>query len=90
MTWQRSVQAAVRSLKREETALQKKLEVVRGKIAELSEVSRTSGATGAGRKKTSRRLSAQGRAAISRAAKKRWSKYRAEQRAKGRKARSRA
>ncbi len=90
MTWQRSVQAAVRSLKREEATLHKKLEVVRGKIAELSEVSRTSGATGAGRKKTSRRLSPQGRAAISKAAKKRWSKYRTEKRAKERKSRGRA
>lgn len=89
MSWQRSVQAAVRSLKREEAALQKKLGVVRAKIAELSEVSRTSGATGASRKKTSRRLSPQGRAAISKAAKKRWTKYRADQRAKGRQARSR-
>ncbi len=90
MSWQKSIQAAVRSLKREEAALQKKLEVVQAKIADLSEVSRTTAANGAGRKKASRRLSPQGRAAISKAAKKRWAKYRAEQRAKGRKARARA
>jgi hypothetical protein len=90
MTWQRSVQAAVRSLKREEAALEKKLEVIRAKIADLSEVSRSNGATAASRKKASRRLSPQGRAAISKAAKKRWAKYRAEKRAKERKTRARA
>jgi hypothetical protein len=90
MTWQTSVQAAVRSLRKEEAALQKKLEVVRAKIADLSEVSRTTGAAGPSKKKASRRLSPQGRAAISKAAKKRWAKYRTAERAKQRKTRSRA
>lgn len=79
MTWQRSVGAAIKALKREEQSLAKRLDAVREKIADLEEV----GKDGAGvtRRASSgkRRLSEKGRQAISRAAKRRWAKYRADQ-----------
>lgn len=86
MSWQRSIQAAVRALKKEEASLEKQLEAVRSRIEELDEMSRSQ--NGSGRAKQSggsRRLSAQGRAAISKAAKKRWARYRADKRAAERK-----
>lgn len=74
MSWQRSVQAAVRALQRKETALKRELDQVRAKIKELQGVARSQAAvrTRAG----PQRLSPKGRAAISRAAKKRWAEYR--------------
>ena len=79
MSWQQSIQAAVRALKQEEQALQRQLESVQAKINELDGIGKASKSGGA-RKKSSRRLSQAGRAAISKAAKKRWAKYRAEKR----------
>jgi hypothetical protein len=77
MSWQRSVQAAVRSLRGEQRGLERQLAAVQKKIRELEEL----GSSGPVRKKRAKhRLSAQGRANISRAAKRRWAKYRAEQR----------
>jgi len=86
MTWQRSIQAAVRALRSEEKLLARQLDAIRGKITDLEALGREgSGAGTAPRRKAGRRrLSAEGRAAISKAAKKRWAKYRAEQRSKRR------
>lgn len=84
MTWQRSIQAAVRALKKEEASLEKQLEGVRRRIDELDEMNR--GGNGASsRPASARRLSPAGRAAISKAAKKRWARYRADKRAAERK-----
>lgn len=81
MSWQRSIQAAVRNLRKAETALERQLELTRTKIQELEALAQSGPPT---RKKTGRRrLSDKGRAAISRAAKRRWAQYRAEQRKKG-------
>lgn len=84
MTWQRSLQAAVRALRREENSLKRQLQSVRTKIAELDEFARSGGPKSArsGRKASSRRLSPQGRAAISKAAKKRWAEYRRKKKAR--------
>jgi hypothetical protein len=82
MTWQRSIQAAVRALKKEESALEKQLDGVRLKIEELDDMSRTRGAASS-KAAASRRLSPAGRAAISKAAKRRWARYRADQRKRG-------
>lgn len=81
MSWQRSIEAAVRALKKEEAALSKELGVVREKIDELESLSKT-GPARARRKAAgnSRRLSSKGRAAISKAAKKRWAEYRRQKR----------
>ncbi len=79
MSWQRSIQAAIRALKREENALGKRLGTLQDKIAELENLSR-SGPGASATKSTRRRLSPKGRAAISRAAKRRWAQYRAKQR----------
>ncbi len=77
MSWQRSVQAAVRSLRVEQRGLERQLAAVQKKIRELEEL----GSSGPVRKKRAKhRLSAQGRANISRAAKRRWAKYRTDQR----------
>jgi hypothetical protein len=84
MTWQRSIQAAVRALKKEEASLEKQVSAVRKRIEELHEMSRSD--DGAPRKRASaRRLSPAGRAAISKAAKKRWARYRSAKRAAVRK-----
>jgi hypothetical protein len=76
MSWQQSIQVAVKALRQEEGTLRKQLDTVVSKIRELEDIGRGTG--GGMRKRTgSRRLSAAGRAAISRAAKKRWAQYRA-------------
>lgn len=80
MSWQRSVQSAVRALKREEAALEKELKDVRAKIAELEGIAQSGGSTKTTGKRGAHRLSPQGRAAISRAAKKRWAEYRRQKR----------
>jgi hypothetical protein len=79
MSWQRSLQAAIRSLRREEQSILKNLDSVRDRINELQSLS-ASGPRGRGGRgaRKSRRLSAKGRAAISRAAKRRWAQYRAQ------------
>ena len=82
MTWQRSIQAAIRALRKEEKSLTRQLDTVQQKIGELDVLAREGGGAGAAprRKAGRRRLSAEGREAISKAAKKRWAKYRSEQR----------
>ena len=83
MSWQQSIQGAVKALRQEESTLRKQLDTVASKIRELEDIGR--GAGGVMRKRAgSRRLSSAGRAAISRAAKKRWAQYRASQ-ARGKK-----
>jgi hypothetical protein len=83
MSWQQSIQVAVKALRQEESTLRKQLDTVVSKIRELEDIGRgAGGAVGTRKRATSRRLSAAGRAAISRAAKKRWAQYRAQGRGK--------
>lgn len=77
MSWQQSIQVAVKALKQEEGTLRKQLDTVVSKIRELEDIGRGAGSAGLRKRAGSRRLSAAGRAAISRAAKKRWAQYRA-------------
>ena len=81
MTWQRSISAAIKSLKREEKSLAKQLESVRSKVANLEQLGKSGPGVTRGTTTGRRRLSNKGREAISRAAKRRWAKYRTEQRA---------
>jgi hypothetical protein len=83
MAWQNSIQTAVRELRREESSLQKQLSEVQGKIRDLEGLKRSSGSAAARRKTGARRLSSEGREAISRAAKKRWAKYRRQKASSG-------
>jgi hypothetical protein len=81
MSWQQSLRAAIRSLHKEERRILKDLGSVRDRISELQTLSRGRGAGARGARGTARRprrLSAAGRAAISRAAKRRWAQYRAQ------------
>jgi hypothetical protein len=80
MSWQASLNTAIRNLRAEEQNLERNLERVRDAISALSGLGKGSKRGGAGRQ---RRLSAAGREAIARAARKRWAKWRAEQKAKG-------
>lgn len=74
MSWQKSVARALSDLKAEEARLVRELSQLRTRIAALG------GAAGGGPKTKGRRrvLSPAARDAISRAAKKRWAKYRAD------------
>ncbi len=78
MPWQRSIQAAMRALKREESMLRRELQTLRQKIAQLEGLAKGGSATVGRQRATKRRLSPQGRAAISRAAKRRWRRHRAQ------------
>lgn len=80
MSWQRSIQAAVRALKAEEQQLVRRLDHLRGRIAELTGVAKgvRAGGRGTTRRAGANRLSPAGRRAISLAAKRRWAKYRAK------------
>ncbi len=84
MAWRKSLQAAIRDLKREQTLLLRDLDAVRARIEELEALtSAPEPRKRTARKKVTRgkpRLSADGRDAISKAAKKRWARYRAEKR----------
>lgn len=75
MSWQKSVARALRDLKAEEARLANELQQLRQRIASLGGTAAKGGAKPSGKK---RNLSPAARAAISRAAKKRWAKYRAE------------
>jgi len=81
MSWQASLNAAIRNLKTEEQNLQRDLTRVRQAISALGGVGRGA-AKRAGRGPGRRRLSAKGRQAIARAARKRWAKWRAQQKGK--------
>jgi hypothetical protein len=68
----------IRGLKREEQRLAHELTQVRQRIAALISMGGRAGRTM--KAKGSRKLSPEGRAAIARAARKRWAEYRARQR----------
>jgi hypothetical protein len=78
MGWQKSVARALRDLRAVEARLAAELTDLRHRIASLGGVASKSGGGGAKTKGKRRKLSPAARAAISRAAKKRWAKYRAE------------
>jgi hypothetical protein len=75
MSWRDSLGNAIAALRKEEQRLERELSTLRDQIARLS------GARGSRKAPAKRRMSAEGRAAISRAAKKRWAAWR---KAKGR------
>jgi cell division septum initiation protein DivIVA len=82
MSWQSSVARALRDLKAEEARLAGELDELRQRIASLGGIASSSSSSSSGGAKTKgkrRTLSPAARAAISRAAKKRWAKYRAAQ-----------
>jgi hypothetical protein len=82
MSWRASLDSAIRELRKEERFLQRNLDAVRARIDELTGLARSGPGRGravAGRPRRNR-LSPAGRAAIARAAKRRWAKYRAERR----------
>ena len=78
MAWRRSIQAAVRDLRKQEAQLQKQLSEVEAKIKDLEALSSDPDAlaSAASVRTPTRRLSPEGKAAISRAAKERWAQYR--------------
>lgn len=73
MAWQAALGKALGALRKEERRLERELRVLRAKLGSLSGAARGRGTRRAGR---TRKLSAKGRAAISRAAKKRWAAWR--------------
>jgi hypothetical protein len=75
MSWQKSVARALRYMKTEETKLAGELADLRRRIANLGGMASSGGGKAKGKR---RKLSPAARAAISRAAKKRWAKYRAQ------------
>jgi hypothetical protein len=69
----------VKALKREEQAMEKQLQKLRARIADLTGLSSGRASAGPGRKaRRGNRLSEEGRRAISLAAKRRWAKYRSK------------
>ena len=82
MSWQRSIQAASRALRKEETSLRKELGLIQKRIHDLDELAKEQSPNGksARPKSGAQRLSPKGRAAISRAAKRRWAEYRRDKR----------
>jgi len=76
MSWQDSVAKALRELQKEEKLLEKQLSSLRTRIKELERLGTAPGNQGV---EKAPRLSPKGRAAISKAAKKRWAAYRREQ-----------
>ncbi|HEY8120814.1 MAG TPA: hypothetical protein VII78_05805 [Myxococcota bacterium] len=75
MNWQKSLARVLAELRNEEARLERELAAVKQRVAALTGVV---GGKGAKTKGKRRNMSAAARAAISRAAKKRWAKYRAE------------
>jgi hypothetical protein len=73
MSWQSSLNKVVGELRKEEQRLERELQILRGRIGSLSGFG---GKRGARKAPGTRRMSAKGRAAISRAAKKRWAAWR--------------
>ena len=76
MSWQKSLQAAVKALKKEEQSLVKQLAHLRAKMENLTGISKAKGAKRGPKPGRGNRLSDEGRRAISLAAKRRWAKYR--------------
>ena len=87
MKWQAAIQSALTELKTVEAGIARELAEVRQKIASLAQLTGGSAAgssTGSAPPKKAgakRQMSAAGRAAIAKAAKKRWAKHRADKRA---------
>ena len=79
MSWQTSLNAAIKNLRAEEQNLEKNLTRVREAISALGGLSRGGVKRGAPAGGGRRRLSAAGREAIAKAARKRWAKWRAQQ-----------
>jgi hypothetical protein len=80
MTWQASLNRVIGDLRKEEQRLERELGALRTRIGSLSGATRSKGTT---RKAPgARKMSAKGRAAISRAAKKRWAAWRKAKKAK--------
>jgi hypothetical protein len=82
MTWQASLNTAIRNLRSEEQELERNLTRVREAIRALGGLNRAGSKRAPAAGGTRRKLSPKGRAAIARAARKRWAKWRAQQ-AKG-------
>lgn len=78
MSWQKSVARATAALRHEEMRLARELALVRQRLDALGGVS----TRGSGAPRKRRNMSEAARAAISRAAKRRWAKYRAEKRSR--------
>ena len=78
MSWKESVARALRDLKAEEARLASELESVRSRVTSLGGLAGSKVVKAKGGK---RKMSAKGRAAIARAAKKRWAKWRAGKKA---------
>ena len=78
MSWQASLSKVLSALRKEEQRIERELSSLRTRIANLG------GGSGRGRRKApgKRKMTAKGRAAISRAAKKRWAAYRKANRKK--------
>ena len=83
MKWRSAIETAVTELKAVEAGIARELTDVRQKIASLVHLTGGSAAVSAAPKKAGakRHMSAAGRAAIAKAAKKRWAKHRADKRA---------
>jgi hypothetical protein len=79
MTWQSSLNAAIKNLRAEEQNLERDLGRVREAIHALGGLGR--GGKRGSAPSGSRRLSPAGREAIAKAARKRWAKWRAQQKA---------
>jgi hypothetical protein len=77
MSWQTSLNDAIKNLRAEEQNLERDLSRVRDAISALGGLGR--GGRRGGAPSGSRRLSAAGREAIAKAARKRWAKWRAQQ-----------
>ena len=76
MSWQSDLAKFAKQLRKEEARLVSELKSLRAKIAGLGVAS----GTARGKGSAPRKLSPAGRAAIARAARKRWAKYRAAKR----------
>ena len=92
MSWKNSVDSAIQELKNEEKTLQQEINTVQKIIGELTQLLQSSkpggrapAAASKRPKRPKRRLSAAGREAISKAAKKRWAKFHAANKAKDKK-----
>jgi hypothetical protein len=79
MSWQAALARALRDLRREENRIVRELQGVKTRLTRLTAL--VGGGAPSSRRPTTRKLSAEGRAAIVSAAKKRWARYRAERRA---------
>jgi hypothetical protein len=73
MSWEASLRSVVVALRKEEQRLERELGDLRARIGTLS---KGSGGRGTRKAPRTRKMSAKGRAAISRAAKKRWAAWR--------------